>query len=310
MRVRALGVVRSVVPYDAFAWPLTDPETSVGTDPLADVPSLSELPTLIRLKYQAPHRWTSLNGVQTLAGAGPSPWRELLAGHGIRDVASLAFTDRFGCWAFLDLWREREFSAEEVALLAAVRPALTRALRDCMAHGLRVAPAPWAEAGPAVLLLSPALDVREQTEQGELLLRQLLPTEADRAPVPAGAYNVAAQLEAVETGVDSHPAVARSLLPDGRLARFRAARLGGPEGDIAVTIEPAPPADRLALFGVAHGLTPRERQVLACLADGDDTRGVAARLSMSEHTVGGHLKAITAKTGLRSRRTLLARATA
>lgn len=40
---------------------------------------------------------------------------------------------------------------------------------------------------------------------------------------------------------------------------------------------------------------------------GSDTREVAARMFLSEHTVQDHLKSIFAKTSARSRRTLLAR---
>ncbi len=40
------------VGFDAYVWLLTDPATSVGASPLADVPWLSELPRHIRLKYQ------------------------------------------------------------------------------------------------------------------------------------------------------------------------------------------------------------------------------------------------------------------
>ena len=55
----ALGGAEPDVPFDAYAWLLTDPQTSVGSSPLADVPCLPELPRLIRLKYLTEvNRWT------------------------------------------------------------------------------------------------------------------------------------------------------------------------------------------------------------------------------------------------------------
>ncbi|MCW2939670.1 MAG: transcriptional regulator [Actinomycetia bacterium] len=46
--------------FDAYAFLLTDPETSVGAAPLADIPGLQDLPRLIRLKYLTKvNRWTS-----------------------------------------------------------------------------------------------------------------------------------------------------------------------------------------------------------------------------------------------------------
>ncbi|WP_291418479.1 helix-turn-helix transcriptional regulator [Actinophytocola sp.] len=124
------------------------------------------------------------------------------------------------------------------------------------------------------------------------------------APVPAGAYNVAAQLVAVEAGVDQHPPVARVHLSDGLWVTLRTARLGT---DIAVTIEETSPAARVSLFTRAFGLSARETELLGHLVRGSDTRAVAARMFLSEHTVQDHLKSIFAKTSARSRRTLLAR---
>jgi DNA-binding NarL/FixJ family response regulator len=78
--------------------------------------------------------------------------------------------------------------------------------------------------------------------------------------------------------------------------------------DIAVTIEASSPAERLDLFGRAHGLSPREAELMAALARGSDTRQLANEMYVSENTVQDHLKSIFVKTGTRNRRALLARA--
>lgn len=48
------------------------------------------------------------------------------------------------------------------------------------------------------------------------------------------------------------------------------------------------------------GLTPREREILACLADGDGRRDVAERLYLSANTVRTHLQNLMAKLGVHS----------
>ena len=164
-----------------------------------------------------------------------------------------------------------------------------------------------------MLVLSPDLQVRAQTSETDAYLRTLLPPDADRRPVPAGAYNVAAQLLAVEAGVDDHPPCARVPMSGGVWLTFRAARVEGPEPgveqDIAVTIEPTSPAERRMLYARSHGLSDRETELLDQLVEGADTRAVAEALFISEHTVQDHLKSIFAKTGTNNRRTLLARVT-
>jgi DNA-binding CsgD family transcriptional regulator len=167
-----------------------------------------------------------------------------------------------------------------------------------------------------VLLLSGRLALLDQTPRTDAHLRLLLPTSPGTAPVPAAAFNVAAQLLAVEAGVDDGPPMARAQLAGPEWISLRAARLGGepggtgePDGGrIAVTVEPVAPAGRIELYGRACGLTGRERELLHRLARGADTRQLAREMRLSPHTVQDHLKSVFAKTGSGTRGILLARA--
>jgi len=69
-------------------------------------------------------------------------------------------------------------------------------------------------------------------------------------------------------------------------------RLGAAIDQAALARLGAPPA---------HGLTERERAVLALVASGETNRGIAERLSISEHTVARHLSNIFDKLGVGSR---------
>jgi len=323
LRLEVLAILRRAVAFDAYAWLLTDPATAVGSSPLADVPCLAELPALIRLKYgTAINRWTQLSRpVATLVDATAGDlalsalWQEPLRNYEIGDIASCVYRDRFGCWGFLDLWRTsagRPFNEAETAFLTSIAEPLTLGLRRSQALTFaRASSARAAPPGPVVLLLSPVLDVRAQTQQTQDYLRLLVRRDSDDDPIPAGAYNVAAQLLANEAGVDAQPPLARVHLTKGIWLTLQAARIGSasPKGaDIAVSIEIASASDRLEVFSRAHGLSEREAELLQHLAGGADTREAARLMLVSELTVQDYLKAIFAKTNAHGRRTLLAHA--
>lgn len=323
LRLALLPELRAAAGFDAHAWVLTDPESEVGCAPLADVPALAELPRLIRLRYLEPlNRWTGITepAAASLAGATRGElsrsllWRELLDRYGVRDVCSVVFRDRYGCWAFLELWRTRPppFGAGELALLGEIAGPVTAALRRGQAGTFRSRAPTGHPPGPRVLLFSPELEVVGQTPGTGEALRILVPRDDGAPPVPAGALNVAAQLLAVEAGVDRHPPEARVHLATGQWLTLRAARLQGaaPAGNaaIAVTIEECDARGRLSLFARACGLSSREAELLGHLATGADTGVTAERMFLSPHTVQDHLKSVFAKTGTHTRRALLARA--
>jgi DNA-binding CsgD family transcriptional regulator len=83
--------------------------------------------------------------------------------HGVTDVASVVMADRYGCWGFLDLWRNRfpnAFDDDEVAFLADLAPMLTRALRVRQALTFStIPPARRRDDGPVVLVLSESLEI-------------------------------------------------------------------------------------------------------------------------------------------------------
>src|SRR5207253_1298796 len=121
--------------------------------------------------------------------------------------------DRFGYWGFLDLWRSgtsAPFARADARFLSEISAPVTTALRRSQAATFtNPGTANEHRRGPVVLLLGPDLHVHAQTPETEDYLRQLVPPDQDRSPIPAGAYNVAAQLLAVEAGIDAHPPSAR-----------------------------------------------------------------------------------------------------
>jgi DNA-binding CsgD family transcriptional regulator len=331
LRRQVLTLLREVIDFGAHVWLLTDPVTTVGTAPLAEVPCITELPALIKAKYATPvNRWTTLLGQACPAGllndavrgdlARSHLWREVLGRYGIIDVASAVFADQYGCWGFLDLWRDstgEPFTAADAEFITGLAAPLAGALRQCQARTFVEPAAPHRhEAGPLVLTLNEDLRITSRTAASQAWLNLLLPPEPDERAIPASVYNVAAQLLAAEKGIDDHPAWARTHLADGFWLTLRAARLssddkpGAPPGraTLVVTIEEASAAERLDLFSRTFGLTAREHELVGLLATGSDTRAMARQMTLSEHTIQDHLKSIFTKTSARDRVTLLSRA--
>jgi hypothetical protein len=267
LRRRVLAVLREVLDFGPYAWLLTDPVTAVGAAPLAEAPFISELPALIKAKYATTvNRWTALRRQACPAGllndaaggelARSRVWREVMSRYGIGDVASAVFADQYGCWGFLDLWRDdtREpFNTADAEFIASLAAPLTRALRQCQARTfVEPASSHRHDAGPVVLTLDEDLRITSRTAASQAWLNVLLPPEPDERAIPASVYNVAAQLLATEEGIDDHPAWARTHLAGGFWLTLRAARLSpddlpaapaGRAATLVVTIEEASAAE-------------------------------------------------------------------
>ena len=78
-------------------------------------------------------------------------------------------------------------------------------------------------------------------------------------------------------------------------------KAGTPDSVITAYQQMAP------LLADVYGLTPQERRVTECVAQGLPTRQIANQLRMSTYTVQDHLKSIFSKTGTGSRGDLVAR---
>lgn len=332
LRRAVLAELGRMVPFSAFAWPLSDPGSATGTSPMARIPCPEELPELIRLKYLTPQcRWTSLMGqarpATTLLMATDgrperSPlWNGLLVRYAVTDVLSTVFADKHGCWGWLDLWRSAAngtFSEPETEYLATAAPLLAAGLRrsraaQCRREAEGSGPAWQAVRKPlppqAVLTLDEGLAVVGQTASASdwlgLLQRGPRPYEG----IPAEVLNVAAQLLAREAGVDSHPATSRVPVGFGAWALLRSTRMDASRPaaspPLAVTIQECPAADRLEVFARCFALTPQQHRLLGLAAAGLNTAELAASLRIRPYTVQDQFKPIFAACGVRSRGALL-----
>lgn len=328
-RSAVLENVQAVMPYDVWVWPLADPVTTVGIAPMAQLTHPQEVPLLIALKYQSPvNRWTALAqspapaaSLKCATGGEPARselWAGLLCKYGIVDVLSVVFSDRWGLWGWLDLWRgpgRPDFAPEEVRFLAAVSAEVTRGLRECSAREFqgrgneRPARIPVGHR-QAVLVLADDLSIISQTASAEPWLALLQRGPRPHHGIPAEVLNVAAQLLAVERGVDDHPAQSCLHVGGGVWASLSAARMrtpvDGAQAPIAVTIQDCLPAERMAVFERCFALSPRECQLLELAAAGLDTSALAHAMAISSYTVQDVFKSLFSKCHVQSRAALLA----
>jgi DNA-binding CsgD family transcriptional regulator len=227
---------------------------------------------------------------------------------GIGDEAIVACRDGLGCWGWLKAYRDGDdppFAAADVELLADAGALLGHALRSSLARdhrGGEAVPRP-----PGLVLLDGELRPVAETAAWSSWV-ELLPAARMYAAykmLPAMVYPVATLARA---GNGANGARALEHAGDGSWVVIEAAAL---EGDgrarIAVTLRRATPDETFDRLCRLYALSRRERQVVAALRNGVDTRSVSGDLAISHHTVQDHLKSVFAKTGTRSRRELLAR---
>lgn len=318
LRESVIADLRRVFPFEGHIFMLTDPVSRVATSPLAEVPGLTwpDLPDMIRHRYLTSiNRWDGLLGgrahslLEATRGAPEQSrlWRECQRELRVTDTATVTFGDRYGCWGFLELLRTSWppfTSAELAALTAASRPVAT-GLRQALGRTFTAPEEPLPPVGPAVVILDPDLRVRTRSTAAAAALLRLNPPEEQMPPVPNSVYNVGAALIAAENELPIGPPSSRVHLGGNRWVTLTAERRGT---DIAVSLAPSTPAERLDLFARAHALSARETEVLSLLAAGHDSRRMAMELTLSEHTVHDHVQSILAKCAAQSRDSLLSRA--
>ncbi|MDF2978309.1 MAG: putative LuxR-family transcriptional regulator [Actinomycetospora sp.] len=185
--------------------------------------------------------------------------------------------------AWLDGDGEREHARIRALLARSRRPGLASARGDLLRQGLRC-----------------GLAVAPEEPVGDLWPRHALALAGDHRAAagswPAGSYERA--LELVDTGDEESVTVGLRLLDDlgaapaARHARRRLQALG---------VRRIPRGPQAGTRAHPEGLTPRQADILALVADGLTNAQIAERLVLSVRTVDHHVSAVLAKLGVGSR---------
>jgi DNA-binding CsgD family transcriptional regulator/GAF domain-containing protein len=213
-------------------------------------------------------------------------------------------------WGVLALYRTRgqtQFSSEERELLGMLAPHLAEGAR----RGLLVGEAtePEQPGAPGLVVLTDGFETESLTPGVELWLKRLPGGEQAPDRLPQAVLSVAGQaLRTADAEVPGEVAFARVLASDGRWIVLHGAVLQTEARQrVAVIVEPAHPARISPLLMAAYGLSDREQEIARQVLAGAATAEIADTLHISPHTVQQHLKRIFEKSGVRSRRELVAK---
>jgi DNA-binding CsgD family transcriptional regulator len=320
VRMEAIAELQRVIGFDRWCWPLADPETLLPCSGLAVHDYGPGVPRTLDLEYSsdgyaAKHvlvrRENAAGSLSTETHgdlARSQRWDQVMRHAGIGDVAAVACRDGLGCWGWIEAYRDRAdrpFDEDDLALLSSAGPSLGAALRrsshaDAVAHTAGSRP-------PGVIVLNADLQAVSWTASARSWVADFpgAAVHAQLGILPSVIYPAAAIARTHEAPAGAH---ALLRMADDRWAAIEAARLEGrDDGHVAVTVRSATGAETFALLCRAYALSPREREVVAALVAGLDTRAITEQLFISPHTVQDHLKSVFRKVGVASRRELLAR---
>jgi DNA-binding CsgD family transcriptional regulator len=321
-RKRLIGRIKRVVTIEASFFAASDPDTLLFTrawadQPLAAVGSLflanefgpnvdfNRFAQLARAKQPTATLDTATEG-QRLASAR---FREIMAPLQLGDELRVALRTGHTTWGFLCLHRQGRagFSPRDVDILGKIAPHAGEALRRIVASSLP--PLRGASSATGVVLADKDIIVGMTGSAASWLAELDSNVLAVGDAVPFSLLAVVRRLETLERGltVEASPSLTVATR-GGSLLEVHAARMSGAGGQnpVAITLAPASATARSCLLLAARGLTPAQRRVASAVLRGLSTREICIELSIGEHTVQDHLKAVFEKVGVGSRRELVA----
>ncbi len=315
---QAISLLKRAVRFDACCLATVDPMTRLITGAVADGLDEARGPRLFEIEYargdvngyralaQTNAQVASLHAVTSGDPSRSARFAEVLKPLGLGHELRVLFSSEGRTWGVAALMRSTDAAAFDEDELRAVA-----GLSETVAAGLR-----------ASILVEIAGRARIADSVGPAVI-VVDPTGAPEMITPAAQARLA-----------DFPGYAQAQLPPALLAVVSAARVGGALGarlrvrgnsgawwvvsgtavesssaapKVVATIEEARTPDVVPLVVAALGLSPRERDVVVGVLEGQTSGEIAADLGISTHTVNDHLKSVFAKASVRSRRELVAR---
>ncbi|MFE3997814.1 LuxR C-terminal-related transcriptional regulator [Nocardioides sp. YIM B13467] len=238
-----------------------------------------------------------------------SRWKSNMELGGDQEIIVSLRTRAGVVWGSLALYREPGrpmFCGADKEFLRAIAPSLAEAARNALLLG--EASDPDSTGAPGLVVLNSSLGIDSATEGVERWLADLPRPAPGAVPVAVAAVAARALRSVDSPGESGEVATSRVLSESGTWIVLHGAVLATrPDPQVAVIVEPAHPARIATLLMSAYGMTDREKELTQLVLKGLSTVEIAQALVISPHTVQQHLKHVFEKTGVRSRRDLVAK---
>ncbi|MEK4207667.1 MULTISPECIES: helix-turn-helix transcriptional regulator [Paenibacillus] len=322
-RTSLLSILRDAVPFDAACCTHVDPHTLLSTGAVTEDNVESIHHHLFQIEYgeddinpyvQMVHSKVHVATLYEATEGQPdlsARYQKVLSPAGFEDELRAVLVHGDACWGYLTLYRKSGqpvFSREDCEWIALILPEIAARMR-AFSLELPERNQTWLEEdyGSGIAVLSDQLVLLSSNPTADRWLEKLRSLEKiDHHILPRPIRAVSTQ--AINSPSESS-GMAKSCIrmSEGPYLVIRASRLHAYDGQtqIAISFEPARPADMLPIIAEAYDLTKREQHLLEGVIRGLSTKELAAELHISAYTVQDHLKSIFAKAGVSSRRELI-----
>ncbi|HEU5330114.1 MAG TPA: LuxR C-terminal-related transcriptional regulator [Thermomicrobiales bacterium] len=339
LQMRAISQLRRAIPFEGFCAHDCDPASGLPMRQYLDPPNAQQgrefLENVAFADDVNDFGWMLRTGrrVALLSEATGGRldralrYREVLAPQGFGFDMRCVYALDGTAWGGISALRERsraDFTNREAALMSQLAPHLAAGLKAaalCAPVALRAPVSTGTPTGadtpggPAVLVLDHRGRVTHYTPMAEYWLRRLTdlkPGWQEGQALPEVVWAVVGMLR---RGLRPQTERDRTLVPrirvrttTGEWVQLQAALSEAPDrqsGETVIVMEPVGPREVTWLRLTAHGLSPREQEVVEWVARGASTAQIAQALFITEYTVQDHLKHIFDKVGVRNRRALV-----
>jgi DNA-binding NarL/FixJ family response regulator len=312
------GALRRAVPFEGTCLLTVDPATLLPTGEVVEngLPpaALSRL-TEIELGEPDFNKFTALARAAVPAASLSEATegvldrsvrqREVRRPNGFADELRAVLSGPDGTWGTLTLLRESgrpAFTPTDVRFVASLVAPLADAVRRATLVDETAADVD--ACGTGFLVVSADDTIELVNDAAGQWIDELAIADHSAGPLPVAVRAVVTQTRHVVNG-GSTVASARVRTRTGRWVMGDGSLVG--DGQVAVLVEAARPAELASAIADAYRFTDRERAVTGQVARGFSTNEIADRLHLSAYTVQDHLKAIFDKSGTSSRGALVAR---